>query len=68
MKFLKTITVCLILPFVLLACDQKTDDEEVGGGEAVADTHEKVYSEYFGMMEEALSSVSYTHLTLPTIE
>ena len=31
MKFLKTLMVCLILPFVFLACDQKTDEEEVGG-------------------------------------
>ena len=57
MKSLKTLMVCLILPFALVACDQKTDEEEVGGGEAAADTHEKVYSEYFGMMEEALSSM-----------
>ena len=57
MKFLKTLMVCLIFPLVFVACDQKTDEEEVGGGEAAADTHEKVYGEYFGMMEEALSSM-----------
>ena len=57
MKFLKTLMVCLIFPLVFVACDQKTDEDEVGGGKAAADTHEKVYSEYFGMMEEALSSM-----------
>ena len=29
MKFLKTLMVCLIFPLVFVACDQKTDEEEV---------------------------------------
>ena len=57
MKAFKALMVFLILPSVFVACGQKTDEEEGSGGEAALDTHEKVYSEYFGMMEEALSSM-----------
>ena len=60
MKLLKALTVCLILPFAIVACDKKTADED-GSDEkssAKADTHEIITEEYFGYMEDAMGAMS----------
>ncbi|MDA7882418.1 hypothetical protein N9A94_08960 [Akkermansiaceae bacterium] len=59
MKLLKVIAVCLILPHAFVSCDTKSEDEPGAQGEggASADSHQVVTAKYFGMMEDALSSL-----------
>lgn len=56
MKFFQAPLLCLFLPFVFVACDEKNGEAEEAEA-ADVDTHEMVYTEYFGMMEESLGAL-----------
>lgn len=59
MKLLKALTLCLVLPFAFVACDNKEEKETStgGGSEEKADSHESITTEYFGYMEEAMGAM-----------